>query len=279
MPSRQLVQCEAAEPHRRAFEVVRGSSKLLILCDHAANELPPEYGTLGLRSEDLNRHIAFDIGALRVALQLGRHLQATVIFARFSRLLIDPNRGEDDPTVIMQLSDGAIIPGNARLSEGERQKRLELFYRPYHSAIEAEISALLAQGVTPLILSIHSFTETWRGIPRKWPAAILWDKDPRLAVPLLMELRNRVTGEIGDNEPYSGDLRNDTLFRHATMRGLPHALIEIRQDLIRDEQGQQEWASLLTESLSHILADPANEQPLSRMDYYGSHTDIEVQKR
>jgi predicted N-formylglutamate amidohydrolase len=264
-----------------SFEMVRGAPEtpVLIVCDHATNLLPPEYGTLGLDGIQLNRHIAYDIGALAVARELGQKLKATVISSRFSRLLIDPNRGEDDPTLIMQLSDGAIVPGNAVLISAERQKRIGAFYSPYHGAIAIEADAMTVRGLVPSLVSIHSFTETWRGLPRKWHAAILWDNDPRLAVPLLRELRRRTGQEIGDNEPYSGRLRNDTLYRHATSRGLPHALIEIRQDLIREAEGQHEWAELLAKCLSAIFADPANAGALSSVDYYGSKTDIKVQRR
>jgi predicted N-formylglutamate amidohydrolase len=121
---------------------------------------------------------------------------------------------------------------------------------------------------------VHSFTEAWRGVPRKWHAAILWDNDPRLAVPLLRELRERTGLEIGDNEPYSGHLRNDTAFRHATRRGLPNALVEIRQDQIRDAKGQEQWAGILTGCLKAIFADKAAAGPLEAVDYYGSRSDI-----
>ncbi len=261
----------------KSFEIADGAprSPLLILCDHATNLLPPDYGTLGLDAIQLGRHIAYDIGALGVARALGRMLQATAILSRFSRLLIDPNRGEDDPTLIMQLSDGAIVPGNARVSEAERKSRIDAYYTPYHNAIAARLDAMIAAGLVPIIVSIHSFTEAWRGVPRKWKAAILWDNDPRLAVPLLRELRARTGFEIGDNEPYSGHLRNDTIFRHATFRGLPNALVEIRQDLIRDGKGEAEWAEILAACLTAIFADPASAEPLLRMDYYGSKTDME----
>ncbi len=261
-----------------SFEIIRGAaeSRLIVLCDHATNLLPAEYGTLGLDDIQLNRHIGYDIGALPLARELGRRLNATVISSRFSRLLIDPNRGEDDPTLIMQLSDGAIVPGNAVLTEAERKKRIAAFHHPYHSAIEAEIDAMAARGLVPVILSIHSFTEAWRGVPRKWHAAVLWDRDPRLSVPLLRELRARTALEIGDNEPYSGHLRDDSIYRHATLRGLPNALIEVRQDQIREEKGQHEWAGLLADCLTSIFADPASAGPLSRVDYCGSKTDIEL---
>ncbi len=279
----QLISTAQPEPHPaycKSFEIVRaspGGSSFLVLCDHATNRLPPEYGTLGLDESQLKRHIAYDIGALGVALDMGRRLQSTVISTGFSRLLIDPNRGEDDPTLVMQISDGALVPGNVHIDDAERARRIERYFMPYHAAIAEEIDAVQARGVIPAIVSIHSFTENWRGVPRKWHAAVLWDKDPRLAVPLLRKLRERTGLEIGDNEPYTGYLRNDSIFRHATVRGLPNVLVEVRQDLIRDAKGQLEWAELLADCLASILADPASGRPLSRVDYFGSHSDMEVE--
>ena len=278
----QLISSALAELHADyfpPFEIVRGASgasRFLVVCDHATNRLPPEYGTLGLAEDQLKRHIAYDIGALGVAREMGRRLQSTVISSCFSRLLIDPNRGEDDPTLIMQISDGALVPGNVRVDEAERQRRIAHYFAPYHTAVDAEIEAMLGRSIVPVIASIHSFTENWRGVPRKWHAAVLWDKDPRLAIPLLTELRRRTGLEIGDNEPYTGHLRNDSIFRHATARGLPEVLVEIRQDLIRDESGQREWAELLADCLASILTDPAYGRPLSRVEYFGSHSDKEA---
>jgi predicted N-formylglutamate amidohydrolase len=258
----------------KSFDIQRGAGNtpILITCDHATNLLPPEYGMLGLDEIQLNRHIGYDIGALEVSLELGRLLGATVIWSRYTRLLIDPNRGEDDPTLIMQLSDGAIVPGNARLCAEERARRIAAYHAPYHQAIEAELDAMLARGLTPALVPIHSYTDTWRGVPRKWNAAILWDRDPRLAAPMLHELRTRTGLEIGDNEPYSGRLENDSVYRHATLRGLPNALTEIRQDQIRDARGQRGWADILAVCLTAIFADPACAGPLSRVEFRGSKT-------
>ncbi len=273
-------QPDAISEAWQSFEIVKGApgTSLLIICDHATNLLPAGYGTLGLDETQLKRHIGYDIGALAVALGIGQRLQATVIFSRFSRLLIDPNRGEDDPTLIMQISDGAIVPGNAALGMTERARRIGAFYKPYHSAISGELDAMFARGLVPIIASIHSFTEAWRGVPRKWNAAVLWDKDPRLALPLLDGLRERTGFEIGDNEPYSGYLRNDSIYRHATVRGLPNALIEIRQDLIREAEGQLNWAALIAECLSSIVRAPENAGQLSQIQHYGSHTDKTAQR-
>lgn len=140
----------------------RADAGLIILCDHADNALPPRYGTLGLPREQLGRHIGYDIGAAPITRALATALGVPAVLTRYSRLLIDPNRGADDPTLIMRLSDGAVVPGNRRLDAGERAKRIDLYYRPYHQAIARVIDRCLAAGVTPALLSIHSFTESWK---------------------------------------------------------------------------------------------------------------------
>jgi predicted N-formylglutamate amidohydrolase len=124
-----------------------------------------------------------------------------------------------------------------------------------------------------VILSVHSFTPAWRGVRRPWHAAVLWDKDPRLALPLLALLRSDPELVVGDNEPYTGYLRGDCLWRHGTSRGLAHALIEIRQDLIASEAGQAQWADRLADAMRRILASPAANPDLRAVEFFGSHTD------
>jgi predicted N-formylglutamate amidohydrolase len=243
---------------------------LLILCDHAGNSLPEAYGLLGLRQEDLHRHIAYDMGAAGVAERLAALLGAPAVLSQFSRLLIDPNRGVDDPTLVMQISDGLVIPGNAGIDEGEIATRIDRYYEPYHRAIDRAIEAGLAAGKPPVIVSMHSFTQAWKGVPRPWSVGVLWDKDPRLALPLLAALREIPGIEVGDNEPYSGQLKGDTLYRHGTARGLAHALIEVRQDLILGAEGQAEWAERLAAVLGKVMRE---ERVLHAIELHGSYTD------
>jgi predicted N-formylglutamate amidohydrolase len=232
----------------------RADGGLILLCDHAGNTLPPAYGTLGLPPEQLRRHIAYDIGAARVTAGLAAALGAPAAMTRYSRLLIDPNRGIDDPTLIMRLSDGVVVPGNRRLDEAERERRIRLYYAPYHRAIDAIIDQCTACGIEPLLLSIHSFTESWKEVPRPWHVGVLWDRDQRFAKPLLDALYAEGDLIVGDNEPYSGQLEGDCLWQHATRRGLANALIEIRQDLIRDAAGQDAWAGRLASIVRSVLA-------------------------
>ncbi|MEZ5839233.1 MAG: N-formylglutamate amidohydrolase [Hyphomicrobiales bacterium] len=253
----------------RPFEVVPGANDrgLLLICDHATNLLPPAFGTLGLPASELDRHIAYDIGADALTRALARRLGVPAVLSRFSRLLIDPNRGPDDPTLIPRLSDGAVVPGNARIGEAAWNARIAAFYDPYHAALAAAIDEAIAAGHPPAIFSVHSFTPVWRGVPRPWHAGVLWDRDGRFALPLIDMLRADPRLIVGDNEPYSGALENDTLYRHGTMRGLAHALIEVRQDLIAEEEGVGEWTARLAPIIEEIVADPA----LHEIRHFGSN--------
>ena len=244
---------------------------ILILCDHAENTIPEPFANLGLRSEDLNRHIAYDLGAAPVAERLAKLLSAPALISCFSRLLIDPNRGLDDPTLIMQISDGLVVPGNAGLDEAAIAARVARYYTPYHQAIERAIDAGIAAGKPPVVVSVHSFTQAWKGVPRPWSVGVLWDKDPRLALPLLEGLRTIPGILVGDNAPYTGQLKGDTLYRHGTRRGLAHALIEVRQDLILGPEGQAEWARRLAEVLRKVVRLGG---PLHAIEIHGSYTDI-----
>ncbi len=156
----------------------------------------------------------------------------------------------------MRLSDGAVVPGNARADAAERQRRIERFHAPYHRAVDAAIDEAVAAGTPPALVSIHSFTPVWRGVPRPWQVGILWDEDPRLPVPMIEALRQDASLTVGDNEPYAGSLRGDTMNVHGTRRGLAHALVELRQDLIADETGAAAWAERLADLLDALAATP-----------------------
>jgi predicted N-formylglutamate amidohydrolase len=228
---------------------------ILLVCDHAVNHLPPAYGTLGLSCEDLKTHIALDIGAADITRRLAGRLEAPALLTRFSRLLIDANRGEDDPTLVMRLSDGRVIPGNAHIDGDEIAVRRKLFWQPYRDAIGEMIAAMSAQGPVPAVISLHTFTPMWRGVPRPWQVAALWDADVRLAHPLIAALA--AAGFIvGDNEPYDGALRGDTLYDQVTRRGLAGLLIETRQDLVDTTEKAETFADRLAVILEPILARP-----------------------
>jgi predicted N-formylglutamate amidohydrolase len=256
-----------------AFETIPGAldAGALIICDHAANAIPPEYGMLGLPREALKRHIAYDVGAADLTRALAAELGAPAVLSTFSRLVIDPNRGLDDPTLVMRLSDGAIVPGNARADAREIARRSAHFWSPYREAIAATVEAMLATGEPPAIVSIHSFTGVMRGVQRPWKIGILWDRDARIPKPLIEALLaepDLAAGEIGDNEPYDGALAGDTIDATATPRGLANALIELRQDLIAETKDALAWAARLARLLRPILADGRSRAPAD----FGSRT-------
>ena len=225
----------------------------LITCDHAANTIPAAVngGTLGLSDADMNRHIAYDVGAAGVTLELAKALNSTAILSNFSRLVIDPNRGEDDPTLVMKLYDGTIISGNRHVDASEIEARLDLCYRPYHRAL-----AELAARPDTVLLSIHSFTRQLEGRPvRPWEIGVLHADDNRLSKPLIAALTAQGGAPVGDNEPYGGHLPGDAVERHALQHGRPNVLIELRNDLIRTATDQANWAARLAPVLQDVLLE------------------------
>ena len=227
-------------------------SRWLITCDHASNAVPDFIGggDLGVAAEDMARHIAYDLGAAGVSRALGRLLDAPVILSRFSRLVIDPNRGEDDPTLVMKLYDGTIIPGNRHAGADEVDRRLNACYRPYHTAL----AKLAARRKDTVICSVHSFTPQFKGrAPRPWHLGLLYAADARLARPLLARLRQESDLCIGDNEPYGGHLAGDAIARHAIAYERANILLELRNDLIEHNADQVAWA----ERLAPILEEAA----------------------
>ena len=253
------------------FDLVEGDRKrgIVLVADHARRDLPEEYGSLGLPAAEFERHIAYDIGVETVIRELAAALDVPAVIANYSRLLIDPNRGEDDPTLIRQLYDGTVVPGNYPMAPEERERRLDGFYRPYHDAVGAMIASVAqASGKAPFLFSVHSFTPAMQGIARPWHVGILWDLDDRVARPLIDMLAQDKNLVVGDNEPYDGALRGDTMFKHAIVNGFAHALIEIRQDLIADDSGAEAWAARLAPIIDAINARP----DIHEVRQYGSRT-------
>ncbi|WP_019955960.1 N-formylglutamate amidohydrolase [Yoonia vestfoldensis] len=225
----------------------------LVTCDHATNHVPDwvQGGDLGLPAADMGRHIAYDIGAAGVTRHLAALLDSPAILSCFSRLVIDPNRGEDDPTLLMRLYDGTIIPANRHAGPQDLTERLDRLYRPYHDAY-ADLAAKMQR---PVICAIHSFTPRLRSrAPRPWEVGVLFAHDDRLAKPFIAACRAQgwCTGE---NEPYAGHLPGDAIDRHALQHGRPNVLIELRQDLIADTAGQMAWADRLAPILQNVLKD------------------------
>lgn len=239
-----------------AYEIIgeNRAGRWLVTCDHATNIVPHWVagGDLGLPKSDMQRHIAFDIGAWGLAAALGAALDSPVIGSRFSRLVIDPNRGEEDPTLMMQLYDGTIIPGNRHLDATTRSERLSRLHRPYHQAYET----LATRRDNTVVLAVHSFTPQLRGRPpRPWHVGVLHSHlDTRFALPFIEALQAEPDLCIGDNQPYTGHLPGDAVDTHALKPGRPNALIELRNDLIETAQDQTAWAKRLAPILTETLA-------------------------
>jgi len=241
------------------FEVLNqaGGAPVILLCDHAARFVPRALDNLGLSEAELSRHVAWDIGIAEVTRDLAQRLEAPAVLSHFSRLVIDPNRALEDPTLIPQLSDGVIVPGNRDLPDAARRARFTTFHQAYHQAIGQRLDAMATQGPAPAVISMHSFTPVMKGLERPWQVCVLWNRDPRLPVPLMAALRAQGL-TVGDNEPYSGrDNHGYTLHVHAEPRGLANVLIEVRQDLIDTHRGAAEWSERLHRALGAILSDPA----------------------
>jgi predicted N-formylglutamate amidohydrolase len=226
---------------------------LLLICDHASFHIPDDLAGLGLPQAEQRRHIGWDIGAAAVTRRLAELLDAQAVLGGVSRLVIDLNRHPNDADAIPELSDGTVIPANMKLGQAERERRVARFFTPYHKAIAAGIESLLLRGPPPALIAVHSFTPSMRGTPRPWHVGILWNRDSRLADPLIASLAREPGLIAGDNEPYSGRSIAYSMNTHAGARGLPHAGIEIRQDLIEDEAGVESWAQRLAGALSPLL--------------------------
>lgn len=232
-----------------------GKAKCLILCDHASNYVPKKLDNLGLSEEELQGHMAWDIGVGAISRQLSDILDAPAILANYSRLVIDLNRRLDHPTSIVTNSEGKAIPVNAAMAEDDRNLRASEIYAPYHKKVEELVDGFLNRDIVPAIISIHSFTRTFYKQIRPWEIGVLWVQDPRLSVPTIKFFEEKGY-TVGDNEPYDARiLRGTTVNHHADARGLPNALIEVRNDLVATEEGQREWAALLGECYKSVLQD------------------------
>lgn len=241
-----------------AVEVINAdtTTPVLLICDHASYRLPASFSGGGLSEVDRARHIAWDIGAADVTRHMAQRLSATAVFAGYSRLVVDCNRHPHDPTLMPSVSDGTAVSFNAAISEADRQARLDAFYRPYHDEIAAQLSRLSARAPAPAVLSIHSCTPQLNGRFRPWQIGICWERDRRMAGPVLANLERRGDLIVGDNEPYALESREDySVPRHALSRGWPHLQVEFRQDLIDTPAGAERYAEILLDALRDVLAD------------------------
>lgn len=236
----------------------QSQANVMLVGDHASNTIPKALGNLGLDDAALEQHIAYDIGSRKLIHHLSEHLDAPAILAGYSRLVVDLNRSLEDPSLMPEVSDNTVIEGNKNLSQEHRNQRIKSFFTPYRCAVDMMLRRFKEKEVVPAFISIHSFTPEMAGFSRPWHIGVLWDKDPRIPLPLMQNLRAHPDGlNIGENEPYSGRHPADyTIDHHAEAAGVPHVSIEIRQDLVNTEAGAERWASILDDALRDILADP-----------------------
>lgn len=233
-------------------------SRFFVICDHAGNAVPRRLDTLGLPQSELDRHIGIDIGALGVALSLAERLHATLVYQRYSRLLVDCNRQPHAPTVMAEIADGTVVPGNNDLDAAAREARITEVMRPYHDTIAACLDARAARGRSTLLVSVHSFTPRLMAQPahRPWSIGLCWGKNDQFSQHVLAHLTDADRElVIGANEPYTVDMLHDySIPVHGEDRGLDYVEIELRQDLVADEPAQLRWAEHLASVLTEAAA-------------------------
>ncbi|MEO5926184.1 MAG: N-formylglutamate amidohydrolase [Bryobacteraceae bacterium] len=227
-----------------------GSSRFVLICDHASNHVPEELHGLGLPASELQRHIAWDIGAAAVTEGLSEILDAPAVLCGVSRLVIDCNRHHNASGLIPEVSDGTVIPGNLKLSEADRAARIERYFQPYHAAVEA----VMRRESEPILISMHSMTPSLAGVARTCQISLSSYVDRRLTDPMLAALRAWGDIAVGDNDPYDLDPTFDfSTPYHALQRNLLHLQVEIRQDEIGDAVGQRWWAERIAKTLTSAM--------------------------
>jgi predicted N-formylglutamate amidohydrolase len=244
-----------------------GSSPLLLVADHAGNIMPRSLGRLGIETAECEQHVAWDIGIAGLARILADALDATLMQQNYSRLVIDCNRPPEVATSIPEISELTPIPGNVGLSEAGRAARMREIFTPYHERIGAALDRRKQDGRATVLVALHSFTPVFKGVTRPWHVGVMYNRDPRFAREVLALLRKEPGLVVGDQEPYAvSDTSDYTIPVHGERRGLPHVLIEIRQDLIADKSGQRAWALILARLLPRAYAAFAAEEPARPAD-------------
>lgn len=245
---------EPDEPPPVATLNERSSHPLVLLCEHASNRLPRRLGSLGLGAADLASHIAWDIGALGVARRLAERFAAALAWQRYSRLVIDCNRTLDSPALIVETSAGIAVPGNRGLGAADRSARIESIWRPYQDSVTALFAARVASGVPTLLVALHSFTPVYGGKPRPWHVGFLSGGTRWVSETLLAHVRRDPAIVAALDEPYRVEPDDYSVPMHGDAHGLPSSFVELRQDLVADEAGQQAWAERLGDALAPALA-------------------------
>ena len=251
-----LLQSDEPPP----FEIVNseGKAPFLLISDHSSARIPRRLELLGLTDVELQRHVAYDIGAETVARRISELCDAPLVMSRYSRLVIDPNRRPGSESSIPLASEDVIVPGNHDLTPAQIEQREQELFFPYHQAINCQLQTFEDRGQVPGLVSIHSFTPAFLGFERPWHVGVLWHRDPRFPRLLLARFAAEDGLVVGDNEPYSA--RNPEGYSaefHADRHGIPNVLLEIRQDLITKVDDALRWGGFLAGVFEETLADPA----------------------
>ncbi|SMC60177.1 N-formylglutamate amidohydrolase [Rhizobium sp. RU36D] len=244
----------AADGASVAVENETAGGDILLICEHASSTLPERAGDLGLEAEALKSHIAWDPGALVVARLMASELDGTLVYQRFSRLIYDCNRPPDSPAAMPETSEIYRIPGNEDLSTAERYARTAALYVPFHDRIAEIVAERVATGRPPVLVTVHTFTPVYFGKPRAVEIGILHDEDSRLADGMLSAVGADPPHRVERNQPYGpADGVTHSLKLHALPNGLMNVMIEVRNDLVRDDAGQQRVAAYLCRLLREGL--------------------------
>jgi predicted N-formylglutamate amidohydrolase len=228
----------------------KGTAPFLFTCDHASNRIPGRIGDLGISRADLVSHIGWDPGAMEVAAELSRDMDASVIHSGYSRLVLDLNRPQTSLGHIPSSSAGITIPANQNISTYERQARFDAFYRPYHDMIASVINARSEARKPTFLVALHSFTANYPGQVRPWHLGITYRHDRGFGAAIVSHLKAQSGLCIGDNEPYQiDDIDDVTIPLHGEVNSLPNALIEIRQDLLGTRSEIKRMANLLRDAI------------------------------
>jgi predicted N-formylglutamate amidohydrolase len=246
---------EVQDQYTPIIENATARGRIVLVCEHASNHIPARWGDLGLTDAQRRAHIAWDPGALGLSRGLARRLDAVLIHAPVSRLVYDCNRAPDMPGAMPARSEVHDIPGNATISAAERWERTEAVYLPWHNAVHGLIMQRVALGLAPVVITIHSFTPVYFGRPRSVEFGIIHDADPSLAHAIHRAAgQTRLDARL--NEPYSAlDDVTHSLRVLATPYGLPNAMLEVRNDLIADQQAEEAMAETLAPVLNMGLIE------------------------
>ncbi len=229
-----------------------GASPIVLVCEHASRHIPFMLNNLGLGEKDGISHIAWDIGAEDVARRLSKLLDAPLVVQKYSRLVYDCNRPPESAGAMPVKSEATEIPGNQNISDQQRRARIEQIYLPFHAAISALLDEREKMDALPVFVTIHSFTPTFHGKIRDVELGILHDEDARLADVMLERAPGSYISKR--NDPYGPDDGvTHTLNMHGGARGLANVMLEVRNDLIANEAGQEVWAERLAALLQANL--------------------------